>query len=107
MPRWCCSFRASPIGGWTPSTALRRSNRRRTADLSQPNRRTAQLWKDTNMVAVSGMYDPVDNVLSRLEKVKQAGRGWVARCPAHDDRNPSLSITVGRDAQVLLYCHAG
>jgi putative DNA primase/helicase len=36
----------------------------------------------------------------------KAGRGWTARCPAHDDRTPSLSI---RDAEnkVLVRCHAG
>ena len=27
-------------------------------------------------------------------------------CPAHEDRNPSLSATE-RDGQVLLHCHAG
>ena len=37
---------------------------------------------------------------------RTAGRGWTARCPAHDDRTPSLSI---RDAggKVLVRCHAG
>lgn len=30
-----------------------------------------------------------------------------ARCPAHDDRRPSLSATVGDDGRVLLHCHAG
>jgi len=32
---------------------------------------------------------------------------WVARCPAHDDRNPSLSLSTGKDGKVLLRCHAG
>lgn len=31
----------------------------------------------------------------------------IARCPAHDDRNPSLSIADGDDGRLLLYCHAG
>lgn len=37
---------------------------------------------------------------------RKSGAGWVARCPAHDDQDPSLSL---RDAngKVLLYCHAG
>jgi hypothetical protein len=35
-----------------------------------------------------------------------AGR-WMARCPAHSDRAPSLSITAGDDARVLLFCFAG
>jgi hypothetical protein len=27
--------------------------------------------------------------------------------PAHDDREPSLSVTTGSGGRVLLYCHAG
>jgi hypothetical protein len=33
--------------------------------------------------------------------------GWVARCPAHDDHNPSLSLKDGRDGRILVHCHAG
>jgi putative DNA primase/helicase len=36
-----------------------------------------------------------------------AGASWIARCPAHDDREPSLSITNAEDGKVLVYCHAG
>jgi putative DNA primase/helicase len=32
--------------------------------------------------------------------------GWMARCPAHDDRNPSLSLR-DVDGKVLVHCHAG
>ena len=38
---------------------------------------------------------------------KRSGTGWVDHCPAHDDKNPSLSIDLGRDGQLLLRCHAG
>lgn len=38
---------------------------------------------------------------------KRTGTGWIARCPAHEDRRPSLSITAGDDDRVLLKCHAG
>lgn len=31
----------------------------------------------------------------------------MARCPAHEDRNPSLSLKEGRDGRALLYCFAG
>lgn len=48
-----------------------------------------------------------DVLLSRLERVRSLGQNkWQARCPAHDDTDPSLSITDTGD-QVLLYCHAG
>ncbi len=38
---------------------------------------------------------------------RKAGSGWIALCPAHDDRNPSLSLSTGKDGKVLLRCHAG
>jgi hypothetical protein len=38
---------------------------------------------------------------------RKAGSGWIARCPAHDDHNPSLSLSTGKDGKVLLRCHAG
>lgn len=50
---------------------------------------------------------PVGIVLAHLEHAKRSGAGWVARCPAHEDREPSLSITEGRDGRALLNCHAG
>ena len=38
---------------------------------------------------------------------RKAGGGWTARCPAHDDRTPSLSIRDADDGKVLVRCHAG
>ena len=38
---------------------------------------------------------------------RKAGDAWIARCPAHDDRKPSLSIRDGDDGKVLVRCHAG
>ncbi len=53
------------------------------------------------------MMTPIENVLSRLKGARQAGSGWSARCPAHDDKSPSLSVQEGDDGRVLLCCHAG
>lgn len=51
---------------------------------------------------------PIDRVLSRLERVKRTGPDrWIARCPAHDDRRPSLSIHEAEDRKVLLKCWSG
>jgi hypothetical protein len=38
---------------------------------------------------------------------RKAGGGWMARCPAHDDLTPSLSICATDDGKVLVHCHAG
>jgi hypothetical protein len=52
--------------------------------------------------------NPIDNILSRLDKVKPNGAGkWLACCPAHADKNPSLSIKESDDGTVLLKCWAG
>jgi putative DNA primase/helicase len=49
----------------------------------------------------------VEVLLGRLEGVRPAGpNSWVARCPAHDDRNPSLSVSV-KEGRVLVHCFAG
>jgi putative DNA primase/helicase len=38
---------------------------------------------------------------------RKVGGGWMARCPAHGDHKPSLSIRAGNDGRVLVRCHAG
>jgi putative DNA primase/helicase len=38
---------------------------------------------------------------------RKVGAAWMARCPAHDDRAPSLSIATGHGGKVLMRCHAG
>lgn len=45
-------------------------------------------------------------VIAALEAGGRPVRGGSARCPAHDDRNPSLSVSEGREGAVL-HCHAG
>lgn len=49
----------------------------------------------------------LDQFLARLEGVRRFGDGYKARCPAHDDQNPSLSITQAEDGRILLKCMAG
>lgn len=49
----------------------------------------------------------VETLLSKLDKVKSTGKDrWVARCPAHDDKSPSLAVTV-KDEKVLVHCFGG
>ena len=51
---------------------------------------------------------PVDALLARLERVKQAGAGqWRARCPAHDSEGLTLSIGEADTGAALLHCFAG
>ena len=49
-----------------------------------------------------------DLLLSRLDRVREHAHGrWTARCPAHGDRNPSLSIRETADGTILIRCFAG
>jgi hypothetical protein len=51
---------------------------------------------------------PIDAVLHRLDKVKRtAPDKWIALCPAHDDKRPSLSVKQADDGRVLLKCWSG
>jgi len=50
----------------------------------------------------------LNDVLDVCDKVRQAGPDrWSALCPAHDDHNPSLSITRGDRGTATVFCHAG
>ena len=50
----------------------------------------------------------IDLLLSRLEKVTPKGQGkFTARCPAHNDKTPSLAIASLPDGRILLKCFAG
>ena len=44
--------------------------------------------------------------LLRLAEARD-GRGTPVRCPAHDDRNPSLSLSMGEKGRILIKCHTG
>jgi putative DNA primase/helicase len=46
-------------------------------------------------------------VLDRLPSAKPTRDGWMARCPAHEDHSPSLSVAEGDDGRALLKCFAG
>jgi hypothetical protein len=49
-----------------------------------------------------------ENLIARLEKCKRTGAGtWLACCPAHEDRSPSMSIREMEDGRVLVHCFAG
>lgn len=51
----------------------------------------------------------LDEFLTCIEPAgpRRSGAGYVARCPAHDDRAPSLSISAADDGRILLHCWAG
>ena len=50
----------------------------------------------------------VDALLTQLDRVRARGTDkWHARCPAHADHNPSLTIRVADDGRILMHCFSG
>ena|ERR1700734_2819112 len=51
---------------------------------------------------------PADTLIARLSGVKVTGKGrWMAKCPAHEDGSPSLSIREMDDGRLLIYDFGG
>ena len=48
----------------------------------------------------------LQELLAKFEYAKETGDHWMARCPAHADKTPSLSVKQGDEA-IILKCHAG
>jgi hypothetical protein len=49
----------------------------------------------------------IKDVLGGLNKVRKSGRGWMACCPAHEDKKPSLAVYLDPDGHIGLTCFAG
>jgi hypothetical protein len=47
-----------------------------------------------------------EGILARLKGVRPSRDAWIALCPAHDDRNPSLSLRAN-SGKTLLHCFSG
>lgn len=61
----------------------------------------------TAAVSYTAPSEAVSRLLGKLDGIRRSGAGWTARCPAHEDRQASLSVTAGDDGRALVYCHAG
>lgn len=60
-----------------------------------------------NKIAIHNHVEPLDVLRSRLKGVKQRGDRFMAVCPAHQDKSPSLSLSRAEDGRALVYCFAG
>lgn len=50
----------------------------------------------------------VDAIISRLAKVRSTGKSsWLACCPAHADKTPSLTVRELDDGRILVHCFSG
>jgi hypothetical protein len=52
--------------------------------------------------------DAIQRLTDRLQGARQTSESrWIARCPAHTDKSPSLAIQTREDGRILLHCFAG
>jgi len=50
----------------------------------------------------------INQLITNLDKARKTGDGkWLACCPAHEDRSPSLGITQADNGKILIHCFAG
>lgn len=59
-----------------------------------------------NALAMRGRLESGRELLTRLGADPNRGNGAM-RCPAHEDRSPSLSWRLGDDGRALLHCFSG
>src|SRR4051794_5792742 len=54
-------------------------------------------------------YTPaeLEHVARTLGGASKNSGGWDCRCPGHDDRKASLSLSIGDGGKLLWKCHAG
>jgi len=48
----------------------------------------------------------IESFLTHLQKVRPSGNGWLACCPAHDDKSPSLAVGIGNAGGIIVRCFA-
>lgn len=50
----------------------------------------------------------IDDFITRFDKVKSTGSGkYIALCPAHPDKSPSLGIKQTDEGKILIHCFSG
>jgi hypothetical protein len=58
-------------------------------------------------MTVASTPDPVEIIAMQFGARRMGTGRWIARCPVHPDRSPSLSIAKGKDGKVLVRCWVG
>jgi hypothetical protein len=70
-------------------------------------RRAISLCKQMGSVAGRAHMNPIEQIAVGCGVAKRTARGFICRCPAHEDRMPSLSIGYGHHGNILVHCLAG
>lgn len=112
--RLACSLQGKGLTDKAISEAVRTENLARfnppVSDAEVERTLRSALTKDKGSytaTAKNGRLEEIDKILLHFKGVQKRGGGqWQAKCPAHHDKEPSLSIKDVGD-KILLHCHAG
>jgi hypothetical protein len=78
------------------------------AQLPKPTARRTRPTASPQSIGPNGAGEtPFERFISLIDVVSDTGSWIKARCPAHEDNTPSLSVKEGRDGRVIVKCHAG
>lgn len=78
-----------------------------TSTLRRANWRRMEAIIEEKKMSHLDFDERVQSLFGSLQKLKKSRKGYVACCPAHDDSNPSLSISPSEDGKILVKCHKG
>jgi hypothetical protein len=100
---WIRPFGETPLAPapeWVDRAALEPASKPRPIDLFR--------WASSSTSSCDVLIAGASAVAKALGGKRRRGPGgnYQARCPAHDDRHPSLSIRNGDDGRLLLHCFA-
>lgn len=62
---------------------------------------------NNNCTTSAGCQAILDAAVSRLGGKREGDNKAKVLCPCHEDKKPSLSLTIGHDGSFLVHCHAG
>ena len=93
---WLTARKSAPSRHAVGAGLCRPAHRRGQVDAERHHR---QFEFDAAMMSAAA--------IARALKGHRSGQGYVARSPAHDDRNPSLSIRDGDNGRLLVHCFKG
>lgn len=83
--------------------ALEQSSKKEMSEKTKPDSNNSLTQKD----AKHNINLDINEFVSRLDGVKKSSTGYMACCPAHEDRHQSLSVSIGENGAIIAYCHAG